>query len=318
MEVNLSTTSRWCKKHPENALLGPTGKLMGKKVALVLGGGGARGLAHIGVIRGLIRNGFEITSVAGTSMGAVVGGMYAAGKLDEYETWMRSLSKFDVFSLIDFNFSSEGIIKAERVLNKIKKFIPDRLIEELPIRFAAVTTDILKGEEVVLTRGSLFEAIRASIAIPMLITPVKKNDTLFVDGGILNPVPVNRVYRNDGDILVAVDVNSFVPFHQQPEEVPEPGFFEQFHLWRLSNFHHKSGKNPPSGKKESPGYFHLMVDSSNLMLAQIARLTFDKNPPDLLIEISKDACSIFDFYKTSEIIELGEKATAECLEKWRK
>lgn len=291
---------------------------MGKKVALVLGGGGARGLAHIGVIRELVRHGFEISSVAGTSMGAVVGGMYAAGKMDEYETWMRSLSKFDVFSLMDFTFSTEGIIKAERVLNEIKKFIPDRLIEELPIRFAAVTSDILKGEEVVLTEGSLFEAIRASIAIPMLITPVKKNDTLFVDGGILNPVPVNRVFRHDGDILVAVDVSAFIPYQKPLDVITEPGFMEQFHNWRLTSFRHKSEKDSPVSKKVSTGYFNLMVDSSHLMLAQITRLTFEKNPPDLLIEISKDACSIFDFYKTSEIIELGEKATAECLEKWGK
>jgi NTE family protein len=188
----------------------------------------------------------------------------------------------------------------------------------LPIRFAAVTSDILKGEEVVLTEGSLFEAFRASIAIPMLITPVKKNDTLFVDGGILNPVPVNRVYRNEGDILIAVDVNAFIPFHKLSEVVPEPGFFEQFHLWRMSNFHHKSEKEQPVGKKESPGYFHLMVDSSNLMLAQITRLTFEICPPDLLIEISKDACSIFDFYKASEMIELGEQTTVKSLEKWMK
>jgi NTE family protein len=289
---------------------------MGKKVALVLGGGGARGLAHIGVIRELIRHGFEIASVAGTSMGAVVGGMYAAGKLDEYETWMRSLSKFDVFSLMDFTFSTEGIIKAERVLNEIKKFIPDRLIEELPVSFAAVASDILKGEEVVLTKGSLFEAIRASIAIPMLITPVKKNDTIIVDGGILNPVPVNRVFRHDDDILVAVDVSAFIPYDNPPEVIAEPGFIEQFHNWKLADFLHKSEKNPAVPKKISTGYFNLMVDSSLLMLAQIRRLTFEKNPPDLLVEISKDACSIFDFYKASEMIELGEKTAVECLEKW--
>ena len=289
---------------------------MGQKVALVLGGGGARGLAHIGVIRELIGHGYEISSVAGTSMGAVVGGLFAAGKLDEYETWMRSLSKYDVFRLIDFTFSSEGIIKAERVLNEIKKFIPDRLIEELPIRYAAVASDILKGEEVVITRGSLFEAIRASIAIPMLITPVKKNDTVFVDGGILNPVPVNRVYRHKDDLLVAVDVNAFIPNHKHTEVTAEAGFFEQFHNWRVSNFHHKQERESQNNKKESPGYFHLMVDSSNLMLAQITRLTFERNPPDLLIEISKDACNIFDFYKVQELIELGEKSTVKCLEKW--
>jgi len=286
-----------------------------KKVALVLGSGGARGLAHIGVIRGLVNCGYEITSIAGTSMGAVIGGIYAAGKLDEYESWMCSLSKYDVFSLIDFTFSSEGIIKAERVLNEMKKFIPDRRIEDLPVKFTAVASDIINIEEVLINEGSLFEAIRASIAIPMLITPVKKNHTLIVDGGILNPVPVNRVYRYEDDILVAVNVNANIPYQKSPPVVAEPGYFGKFFNGTLNHPQDKSEKIPPTVKKESAGYFDLIIDSSVMMLSQITRLTLEMNPPDLLIEISRDACSIFDFYKAQELIDLGEKTTMECLER---
>lgn len=288
---------------------------MQRKVALVLGSGGARGLAHIGVIKALVRHGFEITSISGTSMGAVVGGIYAAGKLDEFESWMCSLNKYEVFSLIDFTFGRKGIIKAERVLNEMKKFIPDRQIEELPVKFAAVASDILNIEEVVITEGSLFEAIRASIAIPMLITPVIKNHTLIVDGGILNPVPVNRVYRHEGDLLVAVNVNANIPYQKPPPVVTEAGYFGKLFNGSLNHSQSGSEKNQPAVKKESAGYFDLIIDSSVLMLSQITRLTLEMNPPDLLIEISRDASGIFDFFKAQELIELGEKATIECLRK---
>ena len=150
---------------------------MKQKVALVLGSGGARGTAHIGVIHELIEQGFEISSIAGTSMGALVGGVYAAGKLDEYENWLCSLSKVDIFKLVDFTLSTKGIIKADRVLSEIQKFIPDQKIEDLSIKYAAIASDIKNGKEVVITEGSLFEAIRSSISIPMVITLILKNDT---------------------------------------------------------------------------------------------------------------------------------------------
>ena len=149
---------------------------MKQKVALVLSSGGARGTAHIGVIRELLSRGYEITSIAGSSMGAVVGGVYSSGKLDEYEEWICDLGKMDMFNLVDFTLSTNGIIKADRVLNEIKKFIPDQNIENLPVQLACVATDILHKKEIVFTRRSLFEAIRASIAIPLVIRPAKKND----------------------------------------------------------------------------------------------------------------------------------------------
>lgn len=291
---------------------------MKQTVALVLGSGGARGTAHIGVIRELLNRGYEISSISGTSMGALVGGVYASGKLDEYESWLCSLSKMDVFNLVDFTMSKQGIIKADRVLKEIKKFIPDRQIEELPIKFAAVATDLKNREEVVITEGSLFDAIRASISIPMVITPMQKNDTLFVDGGVVNPVPVNRVFRQFNDIMIAVNVNAYIPYQKIAVEAPELTSIEQLNSSKLSFFQSKLDKLFPANKKESIGYFNLIGESSSLMLSQITKLTLQLNPPDILIEVSRNACGTFDFYKATELIEAGKEATKECLERMTK
>ena len=288
---------------------------MKQKVALVLGSGGARGTAHIGVIRELINHGYEISSISGTSMGALVGGVYASGKLDEYESWLCSLSKMDVFNLVDFTLSMHGIIKADRVLKEMQKFIPDQKIEDLPIKFTAVATDLKKGKEVVITEGSLFEAIRASISIPLLLTPVQKNDTLFVDGGVLNPIPVNRVFRQWDDILIAVNVNAQIPYQKPTVDAPEWGYFDQLTSGKLSVFQKKLAKLVPVNKKKNSGYFILISKTTGLMLSQISMLTLEMNPPDLLIEISRHSCGVFDFYKATEIIELGKKATVESLRK---
>jgi len=282
---------------------------MKQKVALVLGSGGARGTAHIGVIRELVNHGYEISSISGSSMGALVGGIYAAGKLDEYEQWLRSLSKMDVFNLVDFTLSSNGIIKADRDLLELQKFIPDQKIEELPIKFSAVTTDLKKKKEVILTEGSLFEAIRASISIPLVITPVKKSDTLFVDGCVLNPIPVNRVFRHDGDILIAVNVNAQILYAKPKNSNPDWGYIEQLTNGKLRGFQIQISKLFPDNRKESLGYFDLIGETTSLMLSHITSLTLAMNPPEILIEISKYACGTFDFYKATELIKLGEKVT---------
>jgi len=285
---------------------------MKQKIALVLGSGGARGTAHIGVIRELEKQGYEISSISGTSMGALVGGIYASGHLDAYESWLCSLSKMEMFNLVDFTLSAKGIIKADKVLKEIQKYIPDQKIEDLPIKFAAVATDIKQGKEVVLTKGSLFEAIRASISIPFVITPVLKNETLFVDGGVLNPVPTNRVFRHKGDILIAVNVNAHIP-NSASTSGQEWNHLEELTSGKLRGFQKKLAKLIPINKKESIGYFHLIGDTSSLMLSQISKLTLELNPPDLLIEISRQSCGTFDFYKATEIIELGKKVTKESL-----
>lgn len=288
---------------------------MKQKVALVLGSGGARGTAHIGVIRELLKNDYEITSISGSSMGALVGGVYASGKLDEYETWLCSLSKMDVFNLVDFTLSTKGIIKADRVFKAIQKFIPDMLIEDLPIKFSAVATDLKQKKEIVITEGSLFEAIRASISIPLVITPASKNDTLFLDGGVLNPVPVNRVERNIDDILIAVNLSEQIAYKKPIIHNSDWAELDSFATKRLKIFRNKLSEVFPVGKRDGFGYFNIINETSNLMLSQILKLTLEMTPPDILINISKNACGTFDFYKATEMIELGKNHTRLALEK---
>ena len=177
-----------------------------RRVALVLAGGGARGVAHIGAIEELERRGYEIGAVAGTSMGALVGGMYASGHLEEFKEWMCALDRYRVFSLVDFTFSTEGLVKGSRVIEAMKELIPDMRIEQMRIPFTAVSADLLSGSEVVIERGGLYDAIRASIAIPSVFRPVHRDGMVLTDGGIVNPLPLNRVRRCAGDLLVGVDV----------------------------------------------------------------------------------------------------------------
>ncbi len=287
---------------------------MKQKVALALSSGGARGTAHIGAIRELEKQGFEINSISGSSMGALIGGIYAAQKLDEYEEWLCSLSKRDIFNLVDFTLSSNGIIKADKVLKEVQKFIPDQKIEDLPIKYAAVATDINRKKEVVITEGSLFEAIRASISIPMVITPLKKNDTLFVDGGVLNPMPVNRVARSKGDILIAVNVNALIENKYPIKDTNQHwGYFEKLTNGQLGKFQDKLSILFPSNKNDHLGYFSLIGDTTMLMLSQISTLTLQLMPPDIIIEMPREICGTFDFYKASELIDFGKRTARESI-----
>ena len=281
---------------------------MGKKVALVLSGGGARGSAHIGVIEGLLEQNYEITSIAGTSMGALVGGMYALGKMEEFKTWLCSLDRMKVFSLVDFSFGHLGLIKAERVLNTMREFTGDGNIEELPIPYAAVATDIKNRREVVFTQGSLYDAIRASIAIPSVITPVKTSDGILVDGGVMNNIPVNHVRRTPGDQLFVVNVNAAIPVIH-PEKTKARAR-EELNLYqkKIRDFRSQLQKINPLQKEEKFGYFDLVGESINVMIHQIAQLHLKEYHPDRLIEISRDSAGTYDFFKAEELIEMGRIA----------
>ena len=175
-----------------------------RRVALVLAGGGARGVAHIGAIEELESQGFEIGAVAGTSMGALVGGVYASGYLEPFKEWMRALDKYKVFSLVDFALSTEGLVKGDRVMEAMKELVPDVEIEQMPVPFAAVAADLLTGDEVVLDSGGLYDAIRASISIPSVFRPVHRDGRVLVDGGTVNPLPLNRVRREEGDAVFEI------------------------------------------------------------------------------------------------------------------
>jgi len=177
-------------------------------VSLVLGSGGARGYAHIGAIEELVAQGFDIRSVAGSSMGALVGGVYAAGKLDAYRDWVKPLQRFDVLRLLDLTFSGGGLIKGDRIIEKLRELIGEIRIEDLPISYTAVAVDLLAQREVWFSRGSLFDAIRASIAIPTVLRPHHYQGRTLVDGGLLNPVPITPTLRDLTDCTIAVDINA--------------------------------------------------------------------------------------------------------------
>ncbi|NOY96836.1 MAG: hypothetical protein GXO81_10795 [Chlorobi bacterium] len=285
---------------------------MKKQVSLVLSSGGARGIAHIGVIEELEKQGFEIKSIAGTSMGALVGGIYAAGGLEVYKEWMCSLDKMDIFNLIDLTISRNGIVKGDKILREMKKMIPDINIEDLLIPFVAVATDLNHDKEVVFSSGSLYDAIRASISIPTVFTPFEKEGAQLVDGGVLNPIPINRVRRLDGDTLVVVYVNARLPHIELA--IPENNNHEEKkHSKYINSIINKLNNFIPKDKADKIGYFNLLNKSTSLMLHQISLMTLDKYKPDILINVSRDSFGTYDFYKSKKIIELGRRVTIESI-----
>ena len=176
-------------------------------VSLVLGSGGARGLAHIGLIHWLEENGYEIRSISGCSIGSVIGGIYAAGKLDEYETWVRGVTRFDILSLLDIAWSSSGgLIKGDKLIETLTTLVGDLQIEDLPIRFTAVAMDIDHKKEIWFNDGPLFDAIRASISLPLFFTPHSYRGCRLIDGGVLNPVPIAPTFSDNTDLTIAVNL----------------------------------------------------------------------------------------------------------------
>lgn len=288
---------------------------MKQKVALVLSGGGARGIAHIGVIDELERRGYEISSVAGTSMGSLIGGVYAAGKLEQLEEWIYTLDKAKLLRMVDFTLSKQGLIKGERVFKKMKAYIPDENIEDLAIPYAAVAVDLLKKEEVVFREGSLSEAIRASISIPSVFTPVKSKGRLLVDGGVMNNIPINHVRRIEGDMLIAVNVIADVPpGGAKGETIEEGANRHKKHLEWIRDFRSHLARGSSGSRKEEMGYFSLITKTIDLMTLQISNLYLENNSPDLMINVSSEACNIYDFYKIEEMVEAGRLAAVEALD----
>ena len=287
---------------------------MKKNVALVLGSGGARGVAHIGVINELLNQGYNITSISGTSMGALVGGIYATGNLNVFEEWMCSLNKLDVFNLVDFTLSLNGLIKGNKILREMKEMIPDRNIETLPIPFVAVATDIVNGKEILLNEGSLYDAIRASISIPTVFLPFNYNGMKLVDGGILNPIPVNRVKRHKDDILIVVNLGSDKEYLDIDLKENKANT-DKKHNKYISKIQDTINNIIPENKTDKIGYYNLLNETTSLMIQKVSELTLEKYKPDVLIEIPRDAFGTYEFYKSKEIIELGVKETKEALEK---
>jgi len=291
---------------------------MKKQIALVLACGGARGMAHIGVIEELERHNFEITSIAGCSFGAVVGGIYAAGYLPEFKNWLLNLDKMDVFRLMDFTISSQGFIKGNKVFHEIMPFITETKIENLKLPFAAVAVDPCKQEEVVFKSGSLFDAIRASVSIPSILEPYTINDIELIDGGVLNPIPLDLVARKENDLLVAVNINATIPYVKRKKISFEQKNKDESNLLKRIEFNERWEKIVAKEKptKDKFGHVALLNRSYDMMQNKITTMMLEKYQPDILVNISRHVCSTFDFFKAEEIIQLGKDAFNKALKEY--
>jgi len=280
-----------------------------KDVALVLSSGGARGLAHIGAIEELESHGYHISSIAGCSMGALIGGVYAAGKLNEFREWMKTIDRKKMLGLIDFSLSLNHIVKGTRIIEAIMEFVPDVNIEDLPIPYCAIATDLKAGREVMFRKGSLFKAIRASISLPSFYEPVTLNDMILIDGGIINPLPLNRVKRQSGDILVGVDVSG----HDYKAQWDE--------LHRLTAMQ----KSDTSLKTKildmlipdniEFNYYTVLSRASSLMIRQNSILMAQFMNPDILIDIQMNRYGTFDFDKSEKLIAIGRQKALQAISK---
>jgi len=285
-----------------------------KTVSLVLGSGGARGLAHIGVIHWLEENGYKIESISGCSMGSLIGGIYAAGKLDEFEQWVRALTKFDILALLDMSWSRNGLVRGDKIINSLVELVGDQMIEELPITFTAVAADIDNEKEVWMNSGSLFDAIRASIALPLFFTPYEHKGIKLIDGGVLNPVPIAPTFSDDTQMSIAVNLGGPLESMKTSEDIqktPE----KQLHTFqdKISDYINNFQQNIEMGVQELDlGVYDIANQAFDAMQSTIARQKLAAYPPDHTIEIARNACGTLEFDRADEMIALGYRKAEEC------
>lgn len=278
-------------------------------VALVLGSGGARGNAHIGVIQILEEQGFDIISVSGCSMGAVVGGMYAAGKLPAFTEWVSGLSRFDVFRLVDMSLLSMGAIRGEKAYAILEDFLGDQLIEDLPIPYTAVATDLVKQQEVWFQSGHIMDAIRASVAVPGMIMPVTEKGRFLVDGGLLNPVPIMPVVPDQADLIISVNLNTNV-------KNVRPGQKLLLNSAKYGDDSILSGVNASKSQRSHLQWnkMEMLNQCFETMQATMAKYKMAGYEPDIEINIDRNACNFFELYRAKEMIEIGRHAALEVLQ----
>ena len=288
-----------------------------KTVSLVLGSGGARGLAHIGVIHWLEENGYDIRSISGASIGALIGGIYACGQLDVYEKWVRAITKIQIVKLLDVSWGKQGLVEGDRIIDTLKELVGDRKIEDLPIKYTAVASDVRREKEIWLKQGSVFDAIRASISLPLFFTPVDMNGVKLLDGGILNPVPIAPTFEDHTDMTIAVNLGA------TPTATPTPVSkiaSEDSDVSALGNLQAKINSFIDDRMKRSPasgadGWTMLDIadQTFDAMQGTIARQKLASYPPDRTIEIARNACGTLEFDRADEMITLGYDTAARSL-----
>jgi NTE family protein len=279
-----------------------------KTVSLVLGSGGARGLAHIGVIHWLEENDFKIKSIVGCSIGAVIGGIYAAGKLDVYEQWVRCLTKVDIVTMLDLSWDKSGLVRGDKLINTLIGLVGEKLIEDLPISFTAVAADLRGQKEVWIRSGSLFDAMRASFAIPLFFTPFKYKGVDLVDGGVLNPVPIAPTSGDQTDITIAVNLNGPTETPTEPVVVPAAPQSPSSPLReKLNRFISRLQPSMPGGGNRDWGPYEIAIQGFEAMQSAISRQKLAAYPPDVVIDIPRNVCKTLEFDRAAEIIALGYK-----------
>ncbi|MBV1786530.1 patatin-like phospholipase family protein [Marinobacterium sp. D7] len=263
-------------------------------VSLVLGTGGARGYAHIGVIEELEARGYQVTCIAGCSMGALVGGLYAAGGMAKYRAWVETLRWIDVVRLLDLNFRNT-LFNGDKVFAKLRELIGDPSIETLPVSYTAVATDLSSNKEIWFQRGSLLQAMRASIAIPGIVSPVISGDRVLVDGGVLNPLPIVATVAAHADLIIAVDVNASresVAMHLDPEDLAG-----------------EEAKSPARA-----GRFAVLLNSMEVMQGALTRYKIAGYSPDLVIRVPKEAGGFHEFHRATALIDIGRRMACRQLD----
>jgi NTE family protein len=285
------------------------------KIGLALGGGAARGWAHIGVIKALVEAGIKPDIIVGTSIGAVVGACYAAGHLDALEAFARELTRRRIFGYLDFNFAGTGLINGQRLCDRLENHLGDLNIEEMKPRFTAVATEIGSGHEIWLSRGKLVDAVRASYALPGIFRPVKIAGRWLFDGALVNPIPVSVCRAHGARYVIAVNLNfdvcgrGTILTHFDPETAPEA----------------PEGDGPVSGKngvavrrllqrqifgkgEAAPGISTVMIEAFNIVQDRIARSRLAGDPPDTMVNLRLSDIGLFDFHRANELIARGEAA----------
>ncbi|OBF19989.1 patatin-like phospholipase family protein [Mycobacterium sp. ACS4331] len=313
------------------------------RVALALGSGGARGYAHIGVIEELRERGHEIVGIAGSSMGALVGGLQAAGRLDEYTTWASSLTQRAVLRLLDPSITAAGVLRAEKILEAVREILGDARVEDLPIPFTSVATDLITGKSVWIQRGPVDDAIRASIAIPGVIAPHVLDGRLLADGGILDPIPMAPIASVNADVTIAISLGGDDPEVRRGEREPRPSAEWLSRMWRSTSslldtkaarsvLDTQTGRNvlgrftsseedgeESINEQVAPlvpklGGFEVMNRTIDIAQASLARHTLAAYPPDLLIEVPRTVCRSLDFHRATEVIEIGRELAETALD----
>ena len=315
------------------------------RVALVLGSGGARGYAHIGVLDALRERGFDVVGISGSSMGALVGALQAADKLDEFTSWASALTQSAVLRLLDPSLTAAGVLRAEKILAAVREIIGPRTIESLPIPYTAVSTDLIAGKSVWLQRGPIDAAIRASIAIPGVIAPYLLDGRLLADGGTLDPLPMAPLAAVNADLTIAVSLNASDPNPTPDSPRPTAELLNRMRrsttslidraaastlldgptarsvLSRFSNAVDGIDAATESEVETEEdthvprlGGFEVMNRTIEISQAALMRHTLAAYPPDLLIEVPRTVCRSLEFYRASEVIEIGHELACAALD----